>query len=80
MTFSCPFGRYWYISLLIGASSAGDMFQKEIGELFNVFGIADILIAGLDADGSFHDVSLGQVLQRSRQANLKLNKEKYLFG
>ena len=45
-----------------------------------MFGIAnDILIAGFDADIRDYDVSLEQELQRFRQANLKLNKEKCLF-
>ena len=57
--FSCPFCRYWYIRLLLGAALAGDMFQKKIDEFFNnilnVFGIADdILIVGFDADGRNH--------------------------
>ena len=60
-----------------------NMFQRKINELFsdicNVFGIADILIKGCDADGMDHDESLEQVLQRCRQANLELNKEKCLF-
>ena len=56
------------------------MFQKNIDKLFNdipnVFGIADdILIAGFDADSRAHDTSLEQVLQRCRQANLKLNNK-----
>ena len=60
------------------------MFQKKINELFNdiphVCGIADgILIAGFDVDGREHDARLEQVLQRCRQANLKLSKEKCLF-
>ena len=43
------------------------MFQRKINKLLNdipnVFGIADdILIAGFDADGRDHDVSLEQVL------------------
>ena len=62
----------------------GSIFQKKIDELFNdiphIFGIADdILIAAFDVDGRDHDVSLQQVLQRCRQDNLKLNKEKSLF-
>ena len=60
------------------------MFQKKINEFFNdipnVFDIAnDILIKGLYADGRDHEMRLEQVLQRCRQANLKLNKEKCLF-
>ena len=70
-TFSCPFGRYQYITLPFGAAPAGSMFKKKIDELFNdipnASGIADdILIAGFDADDRDHDVTLEQVLQRCR--------------
>ena len=60
------------------------MFQRKTDEMFNdihnVFGIADyIQITGFDADSRDHDASLEQVLQKCRQANLKLNKEKCIF-
>ena len=60
------------------------MIQKKINKLFsnipNDFGIAgDILTVGFDANSRKHGVRLEQVLQRCRQANLKLNKEKCLF-
>ena len=45
----------------------------------NVFGIADdILVAGYDTDGKDHDDTVQTVLQRCREVNLKLNKEKCL--
>ena len=60
---------------------AGDMFQR--GELFkglsNVFGIADDnLIAGFDVMSRDHDAAVNKVLRICRQANVKLNKYKYL--
>ena len=69
MTFSCPFGRYWYIRLPFGAAPAGNMFQKKIDKLLSnipkVFGIADyILIAGFDAHGRDHDERSVQALCR----------------
>ena len=61
------------------------MFQIKIDELFhaisNVFGIADdILIAGFDELGKDYDVTLDKVLRICRQANLKSNKDKFLFS
>ena len=48
MTFACPFGRYRYKCLLIGAALAGDIFQHKIDEIFSdmpsVFGIADDIL------------------------------------
>ena len=68
----------------IGAALAGDMFQRKIDEIFkdlsNVFGIADdILVTGYEADGKYHDETVWKMLQRCRQVNLKLNKDKCHF-
>ena len=57
---------------------------KEDYEIFkdlpNVFGIAnDILVAGYEADGKDHDKTVWRVLQRCRQVNLKLDKDKCHF-
>ena len=84
MMFTCQFGRYRYKWLLFGAAPAGDMFQWKIDEIFkdvlNVFGIAgDILVAGYEAHGKDHDETVQRGLQRCRQINLKLNKDKCNF-
>ena len=60
MVFACQFGRYMYKRLPFGAAIAGDMFQRNIDEIFkdvqNVFGIGDyILVARYEADGKDHD-------------------------
>ena len=60
------------------------MFHRKIDEIFNdlpnVFRIADdILVAGYEADGKDHDKTICRVLQRCRQVNLKLNKDKCHF-
>ena len=55
------------------------MFQRKLDELFSDVSNDDILIAVFDADGRNHDVSLQQVLQRCRQANLKVKTREVLF-
>ena len=45
------------------------MFQRKIDKIFkdmpNVFGIADdILVAGFEADGKYHDETVWRVLPR----------------
>ena len=46
----------------------------------NIFGIAgDILVIGYNDDGTDHDVMVQKVLQRCKEVNLKLNKEKCHF-
>ena len=68
--------------ILFGVAPAGDMCQKKISYsqgLSNLFGIADdILIAGFIDMGRDHDATLTKVLTICRQANLRLNKDKYL--
>ena len=41
--------------------------------------VDDILVAGYYADGKDYDETVGKVLQRSREVNLKLNKDKCHF-
>ena len=59
--FACQFGRYKYTGLPFGVTSAGDMFQCKIDEIFkqlpNVFSIVDdiliqvmIMMAGILTD------------------------------
>ena len=60
------------------------MFQCKIDEIFsdmpNIFGIMnDILVIGYDDDGTDHDAMVHKVLQRCKEVNLKLNKEKCHF-
>ena len=62
----------------------GNMFQCKINEIFNnmpnIFGIADdILVIGYDNDGTDHNEMVHKVLQRCKEVNLKLNKEKHQF-
>ena len=83
-TFACQFGRYKYKRFPFGAAPAGNMFQRKIDKIFkdlpNVFGITDdIWVVGYGRDGKDHDDTLQRVLQRCRQVNLKLNKDKCHF-
>ena len=57
------------------------MFEWKMDEIFNgmpnVFGIADdIMVLGYEDDGRDHDKTVQKVLQRCREVNLKLNKDK----
>ena len=84
MMSACQFGRYRYIWLPFGAAPAGDMFKRKIDEIFkdmpDMFGILDdISAAGYEAYGKDHDETVWRLLQRCRQVNLMLNKDKYHF-
>ena len=80
-TFNTPFGRFRFLRLPFGVSCAQDIFQKKVDETFGdmpgVAGIADdVVIFGHQEDGSDHDANLRRVMERARQAGVKLNPEK----
>ena len=87
-TFWTPFGRYRWLRMPFGISSAPEEFQRRLDNvlegLSNVAVIADdIVIFGTgdtieDATRS-HDEALTALLQRCKDKNLKLNKKKLKF-
>lgn len=81
-TIATPFGRYRYLRLPFGISSAPEVFHRTTTETFmDIPGVYvyvdDILVAG--ATEKEHDARLSQVLQRCREINLKLNLSKCQF-
>lgn len=84
-TFWTPFGRYKWLRLPFGISSAPEEYQRRLHELLEglpgVEVIADdILVFGCgDTEEEAlrdHDEKLIQLLQRARDVGLKLNKDK----
>ena len=78
-TFNTPFGRYMFKRLPFGLSSAQDVFQDIMSEMFeDIEGVEvvvdDLLIWGENEEQ--HDARLEQVLKRARHRNLRLNKDK----
>jgi hypothetical protein len=78
-TFNSPFGRYCFRRLPFGVTIGSEAFQQKVSEIFEGLEgveiyIDDILVWGKDERE--HDERLEKVLQRCREANLKLNKEK----
>ena len=81
-TFNTPFGRYSFKRLPFGITSAPEVFQKITTELFEgITGVEvivdDILVWGEDLKQ--HDERLEKVLQRAKERNLKLNRDKCKF-
>ena len=81
-TFNSPFGRYMFKRLPFGLSSAQDIFQRVMAEMFeDINGVEvvvdDILVWGTNK--AEHDSRLTKVLDRARLRNLKLNKAKCQF-
>ena len=84
-TFWTPFGRYRYLRMPFGISSAPEEFQRQMHTMLQglpgVEVIADdILVFGcgdtVEEYQRDHDTNLQRLLQRAREKNLKLNKKK----
>ena len=78
-TFNTPFGRYMFTRLPIGISSAPDVFQSIMSEMFEDIEGVEVVVDNLLIWGETeeqHDSRLEKVLQRAEQRNLKLNKDK----
>ncbi len=82
-TFSTHKGLYRYKRLLFGLSSAAEVFQHTIQNVLsgipNVKNISDDIIVYGKTQAE-HDAALVAVLQRLREHNLTLNKDKCEFN
>ena len=81
--FISPFGRYKFLRLPFGICSSPEVWQRAVSQLYeNVEGCAviadDILVWGNDMQE--HNKWLQTVLQKARDLNLKLNREKCKTG
>ena len=78
-TFNTPFGRYMFKRLPFGVSSAQDVFQAIMTDIFGdiegVEVVVDDLLIWAENDEQ-HDTILRKTLDRARQRNLKLNRDK----
>ncbi|XP_053326251.1 uncharacterized protein K02A2.6-like [Spea bombifrons] len=82
-TFNSPYARYRFLRLPFGIASAPEVYHKTIHMLYeHIEGVDtsmdDIIIWGTTKEE--HDSRLRKVLEATRQANLKLNKEKCQLG
>uniref|UniRef100_A0AAQ5Z5J2 ribonuclease H n=1 Tax=Amphiprion ocellaris TaxID=80972 RepID=A0AAQ5Z5J2_AMPOC len=80
-TFSTPFGRYRFLRMPFGISSASEVFQRTMDQLFAGYPFAvivdDIIVGGRSV--AEHDANLKIVLERAREVNLRLNPHKCKF-
>ena len=83
--FNTPFGRYRWLRMPFGISSAPKEFQKRMNDTFGDLKvtavIADDLLVYREGDDmetatSDHDKNLRIVFERARERNLTLNKDK----
>ena len=87
-TFNSPFGRYRFLRLPFGVTSASEEYQQRMmQELEGLEGIVivadDILILGngsTDREAEInHDKNLVELLKRCKKVNVKINKDKIKF-
>ena len=87
-TFHTPSGRYKWLRMPFGICSAPEEFQRHVNEIIEglegVTAIADDLLvtgAGNTHEEALadHDRNLIALLQRCRERNFKLNKDKFVF-
>ncbi len=81
-TFITPFGRYRFLRLPFGISSAPEVYHKTVHAMFDSLAYVDtsmddIIIAGATLEE--HDNNLTKVLDIARKYNLKLNPDKCVF-
>lgn len=78
-TFNTPIGRYRFLRLPFGISSAPEVFQRAVAQMIEgldgVVNIIDDLLVWGDSKEE-HDHRLKKLLDRTREFNLKLNKNK----
>ena len=80
-TFWTPFGRYRYLRMPFGISSAPEEFQRRMHLIVEGLpGVAviadDILVYGCGSDYvADHDANLRRLLQRARESNLKTKQK-----
>ena len=79
LTFNTPYGRFRFCRLPFGISSASEVFQRTMNQLFgDIDGceiiVDDILVWGRDEVE--HDERLSKVLERARKVGLRLKREK----
>ena len=81
-TFTTPYGRFKFLKMPFGISTASEVFQRAMEQIFAGYPCAiivdDIIIGGKDPDE--HERNLKKVLDRARQVKLRLNPSKCKFG
>lgn len=82
-TFNTPEGRYRFLRLPYGIQSAPEVYHKTIHMIFEHIPGVDTMMDDIIVWGSTrqeHDERLRQVLDKTREVNLKLNKDKCEFA
>ena len=82
--FGMPFGRYRYLGMPMGASLSSDVYQYKVDghleHIRNCVTIADdIIIFGFSPDGTDHDMTVRQVMNKAKEVSMRFNPSKCQF-
>lgn len=81
-TFITPFGRYKFLRLPFGISSAPEVYHRTIHQIFENMPAIDTSMDDIIIWGSTkaeHNERLAAALKATRKVNFKLNREKCVF-
>lgn len=81
--FNTPFGRYRFLRLPFGITSAPEIYHRTIHMIYeHIPGCTTMMNDILEWGSTLqeHNQRLQQVFDASRKSNLKLNREKCVFG
>ena len=83
-TFGPPLGRYRYLRMPMGASLGSDVYQYKVDthleNIQNCMAIVDdIIMFGFRDDGSDHDRTVRQVLDKAKAVGMRFNPNKCQF-
>lgn len=81
-TMSTPYGRYRFLRMPFGISTAPEVSQKAMHQVLQCLDGVDVVMDDILVWGSTkeeHDRRLRNVLQRRKEVNLKLNEAKCHF-
>ena len=83
-TFGTPFGRYRYLRMPMGASFSSDVYQYKVDghleHIENCVAITDDIIAfGFNPDGTNHDATVRQIMDKAKQVGMRFNPAKCQF-
>ena len=83
ITFNTPFGRYKYLRLPFEIKSSSEVFQRTVSQILENLEGCEVIADGIlvwEKGTQEHNERLCTVLERIRQANMKLNKAKCKIG
>ena len=83
-TFGTPFGRYRYLRMPMGALLSSDVYQYKVDghleHIENCVAITDDIIAfGFNPDGTDHDATVRQIMNKAKQVGMRFNPAKCQF-